>query len=81
MCVRARVAWRIWCIYRSEQNILTNVKECKEGKLIWRVFVLRQWVIGTYSGSGYPLVLWGSCFWCVCVCVCARTSSSVVSVV
>ena len=30
------------------------------------VFVLRQWVIGTYSGSGYPFVFWGSCFWCVC---------------
>jgi len=20
-----------------------------------------------YIGSGYPFVLWGSCFWCVCV--------------
>ena len=33
-------------------------------------FVLRQCVIGTYIGSGYHFVLWGSCFWCVCVCVC-----------
>jgi len=24
-------------------------------------------VISTYIGSGYPFVLWGSCFWCVCV--------------
>ena len=39
---------------QERKNILTNVKECGEGKLIWRVFVLRQWVIGTYSGSGYP---------------------------
>ena len=20
-----------------------------------------------YIGSGYPFVLWGSCFWCVCM--------------
>ena len=31
------------------------------------VFVLSWWVISTYIGSGYPFVLWGSCFWCVCV--------------
>jgi len=37
VCVCARVAWRIWCIYRREKNILRNVKECREGKLIWRV--------------------------------------------
>jgi len=45
------------------------------------VFVLRQWVIRTYIGSGYPFVLWGSCFWCVFVCVCVRACSppSVVS--
>jgi hypothetical protein len=29
-------------------------------------------VINIYIGSGYPVVLCGSCFWCVCVCVCAR---------
>ena len=34
VCVCARVAWRIWCIYRREKNILTNEKECREGKLI-----------------------------------------------
>ena len=44
------------------------------------VFVLRYWVISTYIGNGYPIVLWGSCNRCVCVCVCAQ-SHSVVSVV
>ena len=26
VCARAHVAWRIWCIYRREKNILTNEK-------------------------------------------------------
>ena len=30
-------------------------------------------MISTYSGSGYPVVLWGSCFLCVCVCMWVRT--------
>jgi hypothetical protein len=33
-----------------------------------RVFVLWYWVISTYIGSGYPIVLWGSCSRCVYVC-------------
>ena len=33
------------------------------------VFILRHSVISTYIGSGYPIVLLGSCFWCVRACV------------
>ena len=31
-------------------------------------------MVSTYSGSGYPFVFWGSCFWyvCVCECLCVR---------
>jgi len=29
-----------------------------------------------YTGSGFPFLLWGSCFWCVCAC----SPPSVVSV-
>ena len=65
VCVRACEARRIWCIYIREKIILTNEKECREGKLICSVSVLRQWVISTYIGSGYPFVPWGSCFCCV----------------
>ena len=35
VCVCVQVVWRIWCIYRRKKNILTNVKECREGKLIY----------------------------------------------
>ena len=39
VCVRARA--RAWLgafgVSTGEKNILTNVKECREGKIIWRV--------------------------------------------
>jgi len=39
VCVRARA--RAWLgaigVSTGERNILTNVKECREGKVIWRV--------------------------------------------
>ena len=31
-----------------------------------RVFVLMQWVISIYIGSGYPVVLWGFYFRRMC---------------
>jgi len=42
----------------KKKHILTNVKECREGKTMWRVSLfIRWWVISTYIGSGYPFVL------------------------
>ena len=37
VCVRARARLGVFGVSTGEKNILTNVKECGEGKLIWRV--------------------------------------------
>jgi len=80
VCVCVRAWFGAFGISTGEKNILTYAKEWREGKPIWRVsFFIRYWVISTYIRSGYPFVLWGSCFWCVCVRAC--NPPSVVSVV